>query len=50
MSIFDWQGIPENLVCDFDEDELEFHDLLAPLLSYSLMRLESNEQLVDMHH
>ncbi|KAJ5904758.1 uncharacterized protein N7473_001674 [Penicillium subrubescens] len=42
-------GIPEDLVRDSDEDELDFHDELAPLLSYSLIRLERNERLVDMH-
>lgn len=34
---------------DSDQDELDFHDALAPLLSYSLIRLERKERLVDMH-
>ncbi|CEJ58343.1 hypothetical protein PMG11_07002 [Penicillium brasilianum] len=49
MSMFDRQGIPEDLVRDPDQDELDFHDALAPLLSYSLIRLEKNERLVNMH-
>ncbi|EAU30101.1 predicted protein [Aspergillus terreus NIH2624] len=49
MSMFDRQGIPEDLVRDSDQDELDFHDALAPLLSYSLVRLEINERLFDMH-
>ncbi|KAJ6003887.1 hypothetical protein N7540_013169 [Penicillium herquei] len=49
MSMFDRQGIPEDLVRDYDEDILDFHDALAPLLSYSLIRLEMNERLFDMH-
>ncbi|CAG7941474.1 unnamed protein product [Penicillium salamii] len=50
MSMFDRQGIPEDLVRDLDQDILDFHDALAPLLSYSLIRLEINERLFDMHH
>jgi hypothetical protein len=49
MSMFDRQGIPEDLVRDSDEDELEFNDALAPLLSYSLIPVGRNERLVDMH-
>ncbi|OQE34388.1 hypothetical protein PENCOP_c018G06557 [Penicillium coprophilum] len=49
MSMFDRQGIPEDLVRDHDQDILDFHDALAPLLSYSLIRLEINERLFDMH-
>ncbi|CAG8221592.1 unnamed protein product [Penicillium salamii] len=49
MSMFDRQGIPEDLVCDQDQDILDFHDALAPLLSYSLIRLEMNERLFNMH-
>jgi hypothetical protein len=48
MSMFDRQGIPEYLVRDH-QDTLDFHDALAPLLSYSLVRLEINERLFDMH-
>ncbi|KAJ5565742.1 hypothetical protein N7535_007380 [Penicillium sp. DV-2018c] len=49
MSMFDRQGIPEDLVRDFSQDILDFHDALAPLLSYSLVRLEMDERLIDMH-
>ncbi|KAJ5884884.1 hypothetical protein N7495_009394 [Penicillium taxi] len=49
MSMFDRQGIPEDLVRDYEQDILEFHDALAPLLSYSLVRLEINEKLFNMH-
>ncbi|KAJ5262212.1 hypothetical protein N7524_007517 [Penicillium chrysogenum] len=49
MSMFDRQGIPEDLVRDHNQDILDFHDALAPLLSYSLIRLEINERLFDMH-
>lgn len=47
--MFDRQGIPEDLVHGSDQDILEFHDVLAPLLSSSLIRLEINERLFDMH-
>ncbi|KAF3392458.1 hypothetical protein F1880_008921 [Penicillium rolfsii] len=49
MSMFDRQGIPEDLVRDSDQDILDFHDALAPLLSYSMIRLELNERLFNMH-
>ncbi|KAJ5593550.1 hypothetical protein N7537_010454 [Penicillium hordei] len=49
MSMFDRQGIPEDLVRGHDQDILDFHDALAPLLSYSLIRLEINERLFGMH-
>ncbi|KAJ6016490.1 hypothetical protein N7540_011081 [Penicillium herquei] len=49
MSMFDRQGIPEDLVRDNDQDILDFHDALAPLLRYSLIRVETNERLFDMH-
>jgi Tfp pilus assembly protein PilF len=49
MSMFDRQGIPEDLVRDSDQDILDFHDALAPLLRYSLVRLELNKRLFDMH-
>lgn len=49
MSMFGRQGIPEGPVRDPDQDELDFYDALAPLLSYSLIRLEMNERLIDMH-
>ncbi|KAJ5894136.1 hypothetical protein N7495_005827 [Penicillium taxi] len=48
MSMFDRQGIPEDLVRDYTQNILGFHDTLAPLLSYSLFRLEMNEKLFNM--
>ena len=38
MSMFDRQGIPEGLV-RADGDELQFEDAVAPLISYSLVRV-----------
>ncbi|KUM55983.1 hypothetical protein ACN42_g11249, partial [Penicillium freii] len=49
MSMFDRQGIPEDLVRESEQDELDFHDALVPLLNYSLIQLEINERLFDMH-
>ncbi|CAI7622745.1 unnamed protein product [Penicillium pancosmium] len=49
MSMFDRQGIPEDLVRGSEQDELDFHDALVPLLNYSLVRLEMSEGLYDMH-
>ncbi|KAL4804204.1 hypothetical protein BDV18DRAFT_36370 [Aspergillus unguis] len=49
MSMFDRQGIPEDLVHDPNQDILDFQDALAPLLSYSLVRLEMDKRLLDMH-
>jgi hypothetical protein len=38
------RGSPaEDLVRHHEQDILDFHDALAPLLSYSLIRLELNE-------
>jgi hypothetical protein len=39
MSMFDRQGIPESLV-RADGDGLQFEDAVAPLISYSLIRVE----------
>ncbi|KAJ5348541.1 uncharacterized protein N7506_001794 [Penicillium brevicompactum] len=49
MSMFDRQGIPEDLVRESEQDELDFHDALVPLLNYSLIQLEINERLFNMH-
>ncbi|GAM34008.1 hypothetical protein TCE0_014f01316, partial [Talaromyces pinophilus] len=49
MSMFDRLGIPEDLMRDADQDILDFHDALAPLISYSLIRVEMEERLFDMH-
>ncbi|KAI7973725.1 hypothetical protein EIK77_000227 [Talaromyces pinophilus] len=49
MSMFDRQGIPEDLVRDEDQDVLDFHDALAPLVGYSLIQVQMDERLFDMH-
>ncbi|KUL81728.1 hypothetical protein ZTR_09475 [Talaromyces verruculosus] len=49
MSMFDRQGIPEDLLRDDDQDILDFHDELAPLINYSLIRVEQDNRLFDMH-
>jgi len=49
INMFDRQRIPEDLVRDDNQDILDFHDVLAPLLSYSLIRLEINKRLFDIH-
>lgn len=48
MSMFDRQGIPEDLVRE-DGDTLQFEDALAPLVNYSLIRVEIEKGLFDMH-
>jgi tetratricopeptide (TPR) repeat protein len=48
MSMFDRQGIPEGLVRT-DGDELQFEDTVAPLISYSLVRVELETGSFDMH-
>ncbi|KAJ5974633.1 hypothetical protein N7481_011843 [Penicillium waksmanii] len=48
ISMFDRQGIPESLV-RADDDELQFEDALAPLISYSLVRIETETASFDMH-
>ncbi|KAJ5751290.1 hypothetical protein N7533_008318 [Penicillium manginii] len=48
MSMFDRQGIPEGLVRG-DGDGLQFEDALAPLISYSLIRVELKKGSFDMH-
>ncbi|EED14425.1 kinesin light chain, putative [Talaromyces stipitatus ATCC 10500] len=45
----DRQGIPRDLVRDDDQDIQDFHDALAPPISYSLIRVEMDERLFDMH-
>ncbi|CRG92827.1 hypothetical protein PISL3812_09898 [Talaromyces islandicus] len=40
MSVFDRQGIPEELVSE-GMDQLEFEDALAPLMSFSLVQVEN---------
>jgi Tfp pilus assembly protein PilF len=48
MSMFDRQGIPEDLV-NQHKDRLEFEDAMAPLMSFSLIRTEIGEQSFEMH-
>ncbi|KAJ6003890.1 hypothetical protein N7540_013172 [Penicillium herquei] len=48
MSMFDRQGIPEGLV-RADGDGLQFEDAVAPLISYSLVRVGFGTTLFDMH-
>ncbi|CAG7933708.1 unnamed protein product, partial [Penicillium olsonii] len=48
MSMFDRQGIPEGLV-RADSDGLHFEDAVAPLISYSLIRVEIETGSFDMH-
>jgi tetratricopeptide (TPR) repeat protein len=48
MSMFDRQGIPEGLV-RADGDGLQFEDAVAPLISYSLIRVELETGSFDMH-
>ncbi|KAJ6118297.1 hypothetical protein N7471_013764 [Penicillium samsonianum] len=48
MSMFDRQGIPEGLV-RADGDGLQFEDAVAPLISYSLVRVEIETASFDMH-
>ncbi|KAJ5366060.1 hypothetical protein N7541_000001 [Penicillium brevicompactum] len=48
MSMFDRQGIPEGLV-RADGDGLQFEDAVAPLISYSLIRVELETGSFGMH-
>jgi tetratricopeptide (TPR) repeat protein len=48
MSMFDKQGIPRRLV-QGETSELEFGDALAPLLNFSFVKIENNQQAVTMH-
>ncbi|CAG8196671.1 unnamed protein product, partial [Penicillium olsonii] len=48
MSMFDRQGILEGLV-RADGDGLQFEDAVAPLISYSLIRVELETGSFDMH-
>ncbi|USP73041.1 hypothetical protein yc1106_00315 [Curvularia clavata] len=48
MSMFDKQGIPRQLL-QGETSELEFADALAPLLSFSFVRVELGRQAVTIH-
>ena len=43
MAMFDRQGIPESILYD-DRGKLQFEDAVAPLTSFSLIKLESTKQ------
>lgn len=48
MSMFDRQEIPEDLVQE-DKGNMQFEDTLAPLLSFALVRVESEQHSFNMH-
>lgn len=48
MSMFDRQGIPEDLV-NRRKNRLAFEDTVAPLMSFSLIRTEIGGQSFEMH-
>ncbi|KAJ4267004.1 hypothetical protein NW762_003102 [Fusarium torreyae] len=48
MSMFDRQGIPISLLRN-DSSQLDFHDALEPLLSFSLVRPDVVRQSFEMH-
>ncbi|QGA15967.1 hypothetical protein EYB26_003634 [Talaromyces marneffei] len=48
MSMFDRQGIPTQLLSD-GMDQLQFEDAMAPLISFSLVRVEFGGQSFDLH-
>jgi hypothetical protein len=48
MSMFEKQGIPRSLL-QGDTGRLEFEDALALLISFSLVRMEVDEQSFEMH-
>lgn len=49
MSVFDRQGIPQNLLQSEDEDDLDFENRLAPLQEFSLIIAEDSGQSFQMH-
>lgn len=48
LSTFDRQGIPEFLLHG-DEDQLQFEDAIAPLMSFSLVKQQAKERSFEMH-
>ncbi|KAJ5358338.1 uncharacterized protein N7496_010751 [Penicillium cataractarum] len=48
MSMFDREGILEGLIRG-DSDEVQFEDAVAPLISYSLVRVKLETASFDMH-
>jgi tetratricopeptide (TPR) repeat protein len=49
MSMFDRQGIPEDLIHKDDDDLLQFEDALALLIGYSLIQTGIENNLFNMH-
>lgn len=49
MSVFDRQGIPQYLLQDMDEDDLDFERRLAPLADFSLITVDESGQSFQMH-
>ena len=49
MSVFDRQGIPQYLLQNMDEDDLDFERRLAPLHDFSLITLDESRQSFQMH-
>lgn len=49
MSVFDRQGIPEFLLHDKNEDDLQFEGRLAPLEEFSLITSEGNGRSFQIH-
>jgi tetratricopeptide (TPR) repeat protein len=48
MTMFDRQGIPELLLYD-GRSRLQFEDAVAPLTSFSLVKMQTGVQLFEMH-
>jgi hypothetical protein len=46
--MFDRQGIPEDLIRN-NGNVLQFEDVLAPLISYSLIRIKIEKEFFDMY-
>ena len=49
MSVFDRQGIPQDLLQNMDEDDLDFERRLAPLEYFSLITMDKSGQSFQMH-
>ena len=49
MSVFDRQGIPQFLLQNMAEDDLDFERRLAPLADFSLITVDESGQTFQMH-
>ena len=49
MSVFDRQGVPQYLLQNMDEDDLDFERRLAPLEYFSLITMDKSGQSFQMH-